>query len=307
MLALFNFFKKFLRLFVDFAMVIQIVVAIVLFTFIMYWFFDLINFQILAFLTPVANNITVFMHSYFEESLNKGVNETDGSLFLFVMFLFVVIGALSQLKIYTVSAENRVSRKIDKIKSKNEDEFNAQLRAEADQAILAYRNVVLIVKLTAYKRTIDDMRTDDEKEKEHKEMVDRLVCEFYSRVKEAPCCKFAKSGDQLVVTLKGFTHVNKLLYYTEKALEDLRAEMRKENWIMKFYAAIDAFDDKVLLKDVYYDLQILLKLNLYNEIICYGNFCNRYYMEPKNMFEAYLKGVYDTTEPENVWTLVKKY
>ena len=178
MLALFNFFKKFLRLFVDFAMVIQIVVAIVLFTFIMYWFFDLINFQILAFLTPVANNITVFMHSYFEESLNKGVNETDGSLFLFVMFLFVVIGALSQLKIYTVSAENRVSRKIDKIKSKNEDEFNAQLRAEADQAILAYRNVVLIVKLTAYKRTIDDMRTDEEKEKNIKKWLTGLFVNF---------------------------------------------------------------------------------------------------------------------------------
>lgn len=307
MLAIFNFLKKFLRLFVDFAMVIQIVVFITLFAFIMYWFFDLINCQFLAFLDPVAENITNFMHAYFEESLNKGVNQTDGSLFLFVMFLLVVIGALSQLKIYTSSAENRIGRTIDKIKSKNEDEFNAQLRAEADQAILAYRNVVLIVKLAAKKRIVDDIRPDEEKEKENKEIVDRLVCEFYNRIKEAPCCKFAKSGDQLVVTLKGFTHVNKLLYYTNKALEDLQAEMRKEHCILKFYAAIDAFDDKALLKDVYYDLQILLKLNLYNEIICYGNFCNRYYMEPKNMFEAYLKGVYDTTEPENVWTLVKKY
>ena len=139
MLVIFNFFKKFLRLFVDFAMVIQIVVAIVLFTFIMYWFFDLVNFQILAFLNPVVDNITTFMHSYFEDSLNKGVNDTDGSLFLFVMFLFVVIGALSQLKFYTSTAVNRVGRTINKIKSKNEDEFNAQLRAEADQAILAYR------------------------------------------------------------------------------------------------------------------------------------------------------------------------
>ena len=109
------------------------------------------------------------------------------------------------------------------------------------------------------------------------------------------------------MTLKGFTHVDKLLYYVDKALEDMRTELRKDNWIMKSYGAIDAFDDKALLKDVYYDLQILLKLNLYNEIVCYGNFCNRYYMESKNLFEAYLKGVYDTTEPENVWTLVKKY
>lgn len=110
-----------------------------------------------------------------------------------------------------------------------------------------------------------------------------------------------------MVTLKGFSHVDKLLYYVDKAVSELQDQLKKENWILKTYTAIDAFNDKALLKDVYYDLQILLKLNILNEIICYGNFCNRYYLEPRNLFEAYLKGVYDTTEPENVWTLVKKY
>lgn len=277
------------------------------FTFALYWFFDLINCQFLAFLTPVADNITEFMHAYFEESLNKGANNTDGSLFIFIMFLLIAIGVLTQLKIFSINSINYVSRAIDKIKSKNEDEFNAQLRAEADQAIWAYRNVVLITKFSIRKRMLDDTRPEEEIKKEHDEMLDKLVCEFYARIKEAPCCKFAKNGDQLVVTLKGFTHVDKLLYYVDKALAELRAEMRKDNWIMKSFSAIDAFNDQALLKDVYYDLQILLKLNLFNEIVCYGNFCNRYYMEPRNLFEAYLKGVYDTTEPENVWTLIKKY
>ena len=285
----------------------QIIITVIIFAFAMYWFLDLINYQYLAFLTPVADNITDFMHAYFEESLNKGANNTDGSLFLFIMFLVIAITFLTQVKSFSGTAIRKVSRLIDRVKVKKEDEFNAQLRAEADQAILAYRNVVLIVRLAAKKRMIDDRRTDEEKEQEAKEMEDKLVCELYTRIKESPCCKFAKNADQLVVTLKGFTHVDKLLYYVDKALEDMRTELRKDNWILKSYAAIDAFDDKALLKDVYYDLQILLKLNLYNEIVCYGNFCNRYYMESKNLFEAYLKGVYDTTEPENVWTLVKKY
>lgn len=307
MLALFNFFKRLLRLLIDLAFMVQIIVTVMIFAFSMYWFFDLINAQFLGFLTPVADNISAFMHAYFEDSLNKGVNQTDGSLFIFIMILLIVVGSLTQIKAFTSSAINKVGRTIDKIKTKTEDEFNAQLRAEADQAILAYRNVVLITKLSAKKRVVDDRRTDEEKEKEEAEMADKLVCEFYNRIKGSPCCKFAKNGDQLVVTLKGFTHVDKLLYYVDKALEDLRTELRKDNWILKSYSAIDAFDDKALLKDVYYDLQILLKLNLFNELVCYGNFCNRYYMEPKNLFEAYLKGVYDTTEPENVWTLVKKY
>ncbi len=307
MLQLFNLMKKLLKMFLDLAFMSQIILMVIIFAFVMYWFFDVINCQYLAFLTPVADNISEFMHEYFADSLSKGATKTDGSLFIFIMILLVTIGALTQVKSFAIAVSKKVSRIIDKIKIKNEDEFNAQLRAEADQAILAYRNVILITKLAVKKRVVDDTRTEEEKTKENEEMLDKLVCEFYNRIKSAPCCKFAKNGEQLVVTLKGFTHVDKLLYYVDKALEDLRTEMRKEGWLLRSYSAIDAFDDKALLKDVYFDLQILLKLNLYNEIICYGNFCNRYYMEPKNLFEAYLKGVYDTTEPENVWTLVKKY
>lgn len=307
MLRLFNLLKKFLRTFLDVAFMAQIILSVMIFAFLMYWFFDVLNCQYLAFLTPVANNISEFMHQYFADSLSKGVTKTDGSLFIFIMILLVIIGALTQLKAIAVSSARKVSKIIDKIKIKNEDEFNAQLRIEANQALLAYRNVVLITKLVAKKRLVDDSSTEEQQAQENKEMVDKLICEFYNRIKGAPCCKFAKNGDQLVVTLKGFAQVDKLLYYVDKALDDLRTELRKDNWILRSYSAIDAFDDKALLKDVYYDLQILLKLNLFNEIVCYGNFCNRYYMEPRNLFEAYLKGVYDTTEPENVWTLVKKY
>ena len=307
MLTLFNLFKKFLKIFIDIAYMAQIIVTVIMFFFAMYWFFDIINCQYLAFLTPVANSIIDFMHAYFEETMNKGANNADGSLFLFIMFLLIFVGSLAQLKLYSATAIQKVSKLINKIKLRNEDEFNGQLRAEADKTILSYRNVVLITKFTLKKRILDDTRSEEEILKENADMVDKVLVEFYSRIKEAPCCKFAKNSDQLVVTLKGFTHVDKLLYYVEKALSELKLELRKENWIMKSYTAIDAFNEQTLLKDVYYDLQILLKLNLYDEIICYGNFCNRYYMESKNLFEAYLKGVYDTTEPENIWTLVKKY
>lgn len=299
--------KRLLRFFIDLAFILQIISTITVFLFALYWFFELVGHQYLTFLTPAAETISEFMHAYFSKQMSQGYGQTDGSLFIFIMLLLIVVGSLGQIKTYTMSAISAVNKLINKVKSRNEDEFNAQLRAEADQTILAYRNVVLITRLTAKKRIVDEMLSDEELDKQIKTMEDRLVCDFYSIVKNAPCCKFAKNGDQLVVTLKGFAHVDKLLYYVDKAIGELRTQLLKENWVLKTYTAIDAFNDKALLKDVYYDLQILLKLNLLNEIICYGNFCNRYYMEPKNLFEAYLKGIYDTTEPENVWTLVKKY
>lgn len=70
--------------------------------------------------------------------------------------------------------------------------------------------------------------------------------------------------------------------------------------------AIDVYTNKVLLKDVYADLKTLLTLNMPNEILCYGNFCNRYELMKKPQFEAYLKGTYDITDDENIWALVKK-
>ena len=147
MLQLFNLIKKLLRMFMDVAFMSQIILMVIIFAFVMYWFFDVINCQYLAFLTPVANNISGFMHQYFADSLSKGATKTDGSLFIFIMILLITIGALTQLKSFAITASKKIVRIIDKIKIKNEDEFNAQLRAEADQAILAYRNVILITKL----------------------------------------------------------------------------------------------------------------------------------------------------------------
>ena len=307
MVAILNFIKKLLRLFIDLSFMVQIIITVIILAFALYWFFDLINCQYLAFLTPVADNITNFMHAYFEESLNKGANNTDGSIFIFIVFLAIVISLLTKVKNFSANSIKKVSRSIDKVKARDEGDFNAQLRAEADQAILEYKNIVLIVRLALKRRSIDDLRPQEEIEKEAKERQDALIGELYTRIKDETPSKFAKSGEQLVITLKEFSYVDKLLYSLDKALEEMREEQRKENWILKYYSVIDAFDDKVLLKDVYYDLQILMKLNLANEIICYGNFCNRYYLEPDGLFEAYLKGVYNTTEPENVWSLVKKY
>ena len=307
MLQFYKFFQEFLKKFIDFSYMFQIIISVVILGFALYWFFDLINHQFLAFLTPVADNIIEFMRMKFETSSDKGAIGADNSLFLFILFMGVIVLAVTQLKTSADVAIKKIGKLITQIKIKQEDEFNAQLRAEADQVILAYRNVVFIAKFSVRRKFMDDLRSEEEVEKEQKEKEFQLLCDFYTRIKESPCCKFAKNGDQLIVNLKGFAHVDKLLYYVTKALEDIKAEMKRDGWIVRSYCAIDAYDDKALIKDVYYDLQILLKLNLHNEIICYGNFCNRYYMEPNNLFEAYLKGVYELTEPENVWSLVKKY
>ena len=247
MLKLFKLIEEFLEKFKDFAFAANIILMVVIIAFMFFWFFDLINHQYLAFLIPVVEDLRTFVHDRFQDTMNKGISKTDGSIFLLILFLGFIVFLIAQLKDWSIFAGKKVSRMVTKIKIKDEDEFNAQLRAEANQTILAYKNVVMIIKLTAKRRFRDDMKSDEAVEKEKKAMEDKLICELYNRIKESPCCKFAKNGDQLVVTLKGFTHVDKLLYYVEKALSDLKVELKKDGWAFKFYAVIDAFDDNMIL------------------------------------------------------------
>lgn len=99
MLAFFNLMKRLLRLMIDFAFLLQIVATLLVFVFALYWFFNLVGWQPLDFLTPMADNISNFMHAYFSKQMSQG-QQADGSLFIFIMLLLVLVGSLGQVKTY---------------------------------------------------------------------------------------------------------------------------------------------------------------------------------------------------------------
>ena len=161
MLKLFKLIEEFLEKFKDFAFAANIILMVVIIAFMFFWFFDLINHQYLAFLIPVVEDLRTFVHDRFQDTMNKGISKTDGSIFLLILFLGFIVFLIAQLKDWSIFAGKKVSRMVTKIKIKDEDEFNAQLRAEANQTILAYKNVVMIIKLTAKRRFRDDMKSDE--------------------------------------------------------------------------------------------------------------------------------------------------
>ena len=61
----------------------------------LYWFFELVEINILNFLTPMMNAIKTTMQANFGEQLEKGQAGIDGSLFIFI--------ALTGLLIYFVA------------------------------------------------------------------------------------------------------------------------------------------------------------------------------------------------------------
>lgn len=284
----------------------QIISIILILLVSLYWFFELTEIHALDFMLPFINWIKAAMQANFGEQLKKGQAGLDGSLFIFIALTGLAIYTIAQLKIFTKHSEKSLTKKIVISKQKEEEKFNAQLIIEKQRTLMAYKNIVILVNITLKSLLRDMYQTENDTKKIDKKLEDAALVSFYNMMKAVPGCGFSKDGNTLIITAKRFEAVDIILLKMNEALDTLKKEYKLKKIALNTNMAIDVFTDKVLLKDVYADLKTLLTLNMPNELLCYGNFCNRYELVKKPLFEAYLKGTYDITDDENIWAIVKK-
>ena len=87
----------------------------------------------------------------------------------------------------------------------------------------------------------------------------------------------------------------------------IRVDMRKSNWLLSSYIALDVYDNKTDFNgEVYPMLHKLVNLGHKDEAVCLSSFCMRYQYKPDPMYTAVLKGKYNINQEAQVWTLVKK-
>lgn len=298
--------KKLFKLTEHLTVILQFTAILLIFIVSLYWFFSLIGSHIFSFMDPFIQVIQKMMEAQFGEELKKGKEGLDGSLFVFIMLVLTLLYILSQVKIFIKYSMESLDRKIKIAKQEEEKRFNLQLKAEAHKAILEYKNIVLLVKISLKPLIKDAYLAQYMDQKVDKKQEDAALVLFYNLMKAAEDCNFSKDNSTLIITCKKFERIDNILNTLTMALDKLKIDLKAKKLLINANIAIDVYTDKVLLKDVYADIKTLLKLNIPNEILCYGNFCNRYELVQKPQFEAYLKGTYDITEDENVWALVKK-
>ncbi len=286
--------------------VVQIISIILILLTSLYWFFELTEIHALDFMTPFINGIKASMQANFGEQLKKGQAGLDGSLFIFIALTGLVIYIVAQLKIFAQATEKNLKKLIIKTKQKEEEAFNIQLNLEKQKTLLEYKNIVILVNIFLKSLLKDMYQTENDTKKIDKKQEDAALVAFYNLMKTVPGCGFSKDGNTLIITAKKFELIDVILLKIDESLELLKKDYKMKKINLSTKIAVDVYTDKVLLKDVYTDLKTLLKLNLPNEMICYGNFCNRYELMKNPQFEAYLKGTYDITDDENIWALVKK-
>ena len=140
-----------------------------------------------------------------------------------------------------------------------------------------------------------------------KEKEEEAFKTFFASIKNIQGCKFAKTGDKLLIMTENFENIDNILNYIELSTSRIKLNMRKKKWLLITYISMDVFDNNTNFKqDVYPLLEKLLTLKIQNEPVCLGNFCMRYELYPEPMFKPFLRGTYNINEECEVWSLVKK-
>lgn len=298
--------KQICHIFEQIMILIQVVSLFVVFLVSLYWFLELINNHALSFLDSIMNFVKELMKSQFGEELKKGQAGVDGSLFIFIAFVGVVIYISSQIKIFLKFQQASLEKAIVKKKEEETIAFNKQLQSDVKDKIMSYKNVIILVNIHLKSFLRDFYQSHNEAKQVDPRQEEIVLVALYNMLKTIQGCNFSKDGKTLIISSKNFDNVDTILLKIDEALTHLQAQLKARKLTISTNMAIDVFPNGVQLKDVYADLKSLLKLNMPNEILCYGNFCNRYEQVKEPKFEAFLKGTYEITDDENIWSLVKK-
>ena len=233
----------------------------------LYWFFELVEINILNFLTPMMNAIKTTMQANFGEQLEKGQAGIDGSLFIFIALTGLLIYIVAQLKIFLTHTEHSLNKSIVISKQKEEEQFNIQLNLEKQRAMMQYKNIVVLVNISLKSLLKDMYQTENDSKRIDKRQEAAAIVSFYNTMKVLPGCGFSKDGNTLIITAKKFEMIDAILKKINETLDNLRNEYKMKKIALNANMAVDVYTDKVLLKDVYTDLKTLLKLNMPNEML----------------------------------------
>lgn len=296
-----------LKLINQLAFIIQLILVIYMFLVTAYWFLNLLDIGILNFMAGSAASLTKSMHNIYNEKIIIGNNKLDPAILVFDILSMVFIVGMNFMKEFNIQKLKELDSAIEKIRLRREAEFNRKLKAEFEAKMRVYSNYAIIVTFTVKNIYTDNVFSSADANAGIKEQEELAFKSLYAAVKDIPNCKFAKNGSQLILTSSNFNGIDKVLTTIDLATARIRQNFKKERWLLTNYMAVETFDNKTTIKDVYPTLIRLIKLKVPNEILCMGNFNLRYGLLTRKLFNVYLNGLYDLGDGEdtNIYSLVK--
>ncbi len=295
-----------LKLVINILFVLQITLMILVFFTATYWLFNLLNITAFDFAQPIAMAVSDFVKLFYNQEVEIGGLYIDSSLLLFDLIAIAVVYGIAKFKYHIHKAIDSVIISKKKCMAELEAEFNKQLQKEAEASILKCNNVAILVQFDAKNMFIDSCWGGD-KEDGVQEKIDEAFKVFYGAIKNIEGCRFAKTGNKMLIMLNDFNKVDNLLHFIDTSVNRIRENMRAKHWSIFSFISVDVYDNKTNFKtSVYPNLERLIALHHKNEAVCLGNFVMRYKLLKEQLFNPFMRGTYNLDGECEVWTLVKK-
>lgn len=306
MTELYKLIIKILKGAINLLYVLQIGLMVLVFLTATYWFMSLINVTAFDFAKPIADGISELVYSFYKQDVELGGVFVDGSLLLFDLISIVVVFGIAKSKYYFHQMIDSLNIAINKSQEKEQEKFNKSLQKEVEKSIRKSNNVAVLIQFRLKNMLVDACWGGDA-QAGVKEKEDEAFKTFYASIKNITGCKFAKTGDKMLILLDDFEKVDNLLNFIDLSVNRIRINMKKKRWLLTSFISVDVYDDKTNFKaDVYPLLEKLLTLHIQNSAVCLGNFCMRYELLSEPMYKPFLRGTYEIKEQCDVWALVKK-
>ena len=299
--------KDILLIWINVAMVVQILLVVLILLLSLHAFLLLLNNHLFDFMNPVVAFAKDFIKFFFGNTIKGSRPEVDGELVAFIFVVAFVVFIVAQLKIATKITCDKLDKKIVEEKRIEEERVNRELQAELQKNISSNSSFMLALAFNVVPLTVDSMQIYGEKPIDSEKYETEIRAKLITAFKTISGAMVSKSNDSLILVCHDFNKIDAVLSSVQGIVQTLKKEYRPQKAVLKVRYSIDCFKLSTPAGTVYKGLISLLGLNKPNEILCYGNFNNRYKLVKESQYSIYVNGQYELNgKEETVWALVKK-
>lgn len=289
-------------------MFLQIIVLLIIFLCTLHIVLGILHNHALDFINPFIELLKSFTTTLFGQSIKQSQDGIDGREVLFILFAVMVVFFISQLKLALSSIEKNFQKKIVEEKERVEEAFNDQLKQELHDQILSQNSFVLAVQFRIkwlVKGSIGEASPTPE---ELKNVKMEAAGKFFESIRTYNGLKFSRDNDILIISCGNINEVDNVVNKVWEEIDKLKAEYKEKKYGIRVKLLIDSHKALASVNSVYKKISSLFGLNANNEILCYGNFKNRYELMKDSQYYIAVKGKYEMLDgrEETVWSLVKK-
>ncbi len=288
-------------------MVSQIILIVLMLLLSVHAFFQLLHNTSFDFMVPAADWARSVVKLIFADTIKASREDIDGEIVVFLVMNLIIVFILAQLKVAFKRYGEELDKKIVEEKAKEEVAFNQGLKDELQRNIASYNSYMIGFRMKATSLVADSMQIYGAEEIDSEAVEAEVMAKFIAVVRTLPSVNISKEDNILVITSNKFETVDVTISTIQDTIAQLKKEFRSKKIVVKTRLAIDAYKALTPPKKVFGLVKPLLSLNSGSDVLCYGNFNNRYSLLKTQHYEVYIKGKYDIgNSEETIWSLVKK-